>query len=671
MPKKPAAKNTAHLSKAASPSSLAGASAVASPTPLVLGAVFVGLSALMSLLLVAEHLGGLGLPGCGAGGACEQATRSVWGKVRLGSFEWPVSYLGLAYFLATLIAWVAARGAVPRSFRYLVRLGALASLGFCVIIVIERLLCPYCLAAHAGNFAFWVTIECARARPPRTRLAESSLLAVFVLVSAMLGGLDWQHRARVRQKGEQELAEATQSIIERSHRAAGPAPKPTATQPVAGAQPVIPPPPPTAPATPASKPATSPPATKPARPPFTGRYRHGPEAAPIRIVMFTDYQCQDCLNIEQQVTKLLERPDVAISIKHFPFQKECNPCVDRDLHPNACWAARAAEAAGILWGSDGFWKMHGWLFTRRGVFENTAQLEAGIRELGYDPQGFVDVMTGPETLRRVREDALEAKSLGLHFTPMIFINGVELKGWYIPNALLMTVQRIAATNPPPGTPADDHPPAALEKYVTDWRDQPVRQLPPDTHARVLGPADADIQIVVWGDYQEPFTAEADTTIRAFVTQRSDAGYTFRHYPFNSDCNPQIKEQRHPQACRASQAAEAAGQLGGNDAYWKMHAWLMEHQREFSDETLRAAATQIGLDADALLSTMSSDEVQAAIAEDVQAGQQFPSLRWGMPPGLHSIPSIFINGRYVPRTRLEEHSVLDDILAAAAKGEPRK
>ncbi len=630
--------------------------------PVILGALFVGVSAAASLLLVFEHLGGLSLPGCGPGGACEQAARSVWGRIKLGSFEWPTSYLGLTYFLAVLVAWVVAQAAVPRTFRYLVRLGALISLGFCAIIVFERMLCQYCLAAHAGNFAFWIMLESTRRRPPRSGLAWSSLLVAFAIISGGLGLLDWQHRAHVRLQAERELAESTESIIQRSHPqptqpTTAPATRPTASMPATQPAPTAPAPATTA--APASRPA--------AEPPFAGRYRHGPESAPIRIVMFTDYQCQDCYNIEtQQLRKLLaERNDVAISIKHFPFCRECNPFVDRDLHQNACWAARAAEAAGILWGAEGFWKLHEWLFAHRGVFETTAALEAGIRELGYDPKGFVETMSGPETLRRVQADAQEARALGLYFTPMIFINGVELKGWYAPNALLRTVAQVTASNPPAQTAADDHPPLAHEKYIADWRDQSVQKMPPDTRTWVLGPADAAVKIVLWGDYQEPYTAEADRVIRAFVGRRGDTSYAFRHFPFNSDCNPQLKERRFPQACKASQAAEAAGQLGGNDAYWKMHAWLMEHQKDFSDETLKAAATTMGLDADALLAASNAPEVQAAIAEDVKAGQQFPSLRWGMPSGIHSIPSIFINGRYVPRIRLDNRLVLDDILNAAA------
>ncbi len=313
-----------------------------------------------------------------------------------------------------------------------------------------------------------------------------------------------------------------------------------------------------------------------------------------------------------------------------------------------------------------------------------------------------------------RADIKEAVALGLHFTPMIFINGVELKGWSAPNALTRTVAELAATNPPPGTAADDRPPAAAEKYVADWQDQKPVTMPADSRTWRLGPEGARVRIVVWGDYQEPGTVQADGIIRAFLAGRSDVQYTFRHYPFNSDCNPGLTFQRHPLACWASRAAEAAGTLGGNSAYWRMHAWLMEHaegpleaaaaelkvspdalrsalytmkpedrtaaaaklgidanhavqiMQRAADTALRAAATDMGLDADKLLAAMGQPDVNTAITEDVAAGKKLPVLRYGTRPGISGIPSIFINDRYVPRWQLEGRTVLESILQAAVE-----
>ena len=652
-----------------------------SPVLLVIGTIVVGISAFMSLLLVLEHLGGMSLPGCGAGSPCAQAANSVWGKIKLGGFEWPVSYLGLAYFLAALATWVASRGVVPQAFRYLVRVGAVVSLGFCAIIVAKWMVCPYCLAAHAGNFAFWIVVECAATRPARPRMAVGTLGGVFVVATLALGLWDAQHRAAVQAQAEQERGIAAQEIIDRSRQNVPAPTEPHATSPVTStpapatqtaAAPTattsrteLPPAPPP-PVAKVEPPKTTPPAETP-EPMFTGRYRVGPAEAPIRIVMFTDYQCEDCYNIEQQLVKLHDtRTDISISIKHFPFNTECNPEAKSSMHPNACWAARAAETAGRLWGPEGFWKMHVWLFNHKGVFETAQTLETGIRELGYDPTGFVQAMSSEETLQPIRADTAEAKRLGLYFTPMIFINGVELKGWVAPNALIRTVEQVAATNPPARSAAFDRPPSAFDKYVADWREQPRLTLPPDKQAWTLGPDSAKVKIVLWGDYQEVGSTKADAIIRAFASERNDVQYTYRHYPFNSDCNPQVKEQRFPNSCRAAKAAEAAGRLGGNNGYWKMHAWLMENRERFSDATLRAAATQMGLDADALLTTMDQPELQANILDDVQAAKQLPQLRHGMPPGLYGIPTIFVNGQYVPRWQLEDKPVLQEILLDAAK-----
>jgi protein-disulfide isomerase len=113
------------------------------------------------------------------------------------------------------------------------------------------------------------------------------------------------------------------------------------------------------------------------------------------------------------------------------------------------------------------------------------------------------------------------------------------------------------------------------------------------------------------------------------------------------------------------AAEAAGRLGGNEGYWRMHAWLMANQDRFDDEALRQAATKLGFDADSFFIAMTDDDLQANIQDDIQAGSRLPRLRLGTAAGVNSIPTIFVNGRYIPRWRLDDRSVLEEIIAEAA------
>jgi protein-disulfide isomerase len=567
-----------------------------------------------SVVLAGKHLDILRAPGCGDGSPCDQAAASVWGKVPL--LGWPVSFVGLAYFAALTTVWIVLRsaGAVPGWFRNLVRVGVVFSVMFMAVMVLGGYTCPYCIAVHLGNFGFLAMLELSPIAATATRRVLAFGAAGFIMVT----GIELSLQAAVKGEARQQLVESTQEIIEAA----------TDDAPI-----------------------------DPDRPPFTGRYRFGPDNAPIRLVIFSDFQCPDCKIIEDQVRKLLARYDtVSFSMKNFPFCADCNPHVTRTLHRNACWAARAAETAGILRGTEGYAQMHRWLFDRGGSFTD-AEIKAALPQLGYDVNEFLGVMQGAETLRRVQADAEEAHSLGIFRTPMIFINGVELKGWMTANALIKAVDALAATNPPAGSARQDRPPSAFEKYFQDWLEQAPRTLPEDSRAWTMGPDDAAVQIVAWGDYQEPYTSEADAILRRITASRGDVRYAFRHYPINQACNPVAPKTLHPNACLAARAAEAAGMIAGNDGYWAMHVWLFENLDRVSEETLREGAAEIGIDPGDLIYQMGSRPAGDAIAADAQAGKRL---------GLRSVPFIFINGKQVPRWRKE--GTLDAMVEAASRGQ---
>jgi len=88
----------------------------------------------------------------------------------------------------------------------------------------------------------------------------------------------------------------------------------------------------------------------------------------------------------------------------------------------------------------------------------------------------------------------------------------------------------------------------------------------------------------------------------------------------------------------------------------MHEWLLANQSRFNDQTLRQAAPGMGFDADALLAEMDTDETAQAIAEDVRAAQRL---------GVRSVPRIYVNGKRVPRWRLQGHDILQQIIDEAA------
>ena len=607
------------------------------------GALLAGIVVLATLLAL-KHFGGR-LPGCGPQSGCESLEATVWGKVPL--IGWPVSFAGLAYFFALFVGWMAARGRVPAQARWLVRAGCAGSVVFIAVMIALRKFCPYCAAIHAANLGFLVILERSfrhgsggsmrvGGRVQGLVRIAAVMAASFVLVTAVLAVADGKYERQRLAKAEDERKDSARKIAEKSQQT-----DPNQLIDRWG--------------------ATG----------FTGRYLLGPEESPIRIVMLTDYQCPDCYRIEDEVEKIMSaRKDVSLSIEHFPMCKEasagvpCNRYAKENLHPNACWAARAAEAAGILHGSDGFWEMHKWLFSVKGTF-NGQVLNAALTRFGYEPAAFWAVMNSPETLNRVHADVEEGVALGLFYTPMIFVNGVVFKGWSVPGALARTIDEVAAKSPPAMKATVDRPALAVQKFFDDWNEQPARPVPPGARPWSLGPSRTTstvggatvIDVVLFGDLQEPYCAAMDKAIRDFMKNQPRIRYTFRHYPIDPTCNPALPEKVrpeaiHPLAGRAAKAELAAGSLGGETAYWKMHAWLMANQKTFSDQTLRAAATTMGLDGAALLNEMNKPEIANAIAVDTRVAKSI---------GLTGVPMVFINNKWLPRTTREDDNIVVLIL----------
>lgn len=598
------------------------------PPPLFVVGILCALVALLaSGMMVLSHFAHLDLPGCGPDSPCADAQASVFGKIP--GLQWPVSHMGFAWFLGLLTAWVSfAWHGLSARFRGLVRIGAAGSLAFLVIMVVNRYLCVYCLTTHLANFGLLACLELRwlRWRKPRAIKADTAVaLAVAALVTVILVPFEVVQTHAAEEKAQREVDSSVVDVIAASD----------------------------------IDPNT-----------FVGRYVKGPKRAALRMVFFSDFQCKICKTVKDELHKIMAgRSDIAVSVKHFPLCTDCNVYLARvgpNMHPNACRAARAAEAAGILNGDKGFFEMHDLLFEKYGGNFTDGQLRKDLVRLRYDPSEFFKVMNGKETLRRVKADIDEGRALGLRYTPMVFINGVEVKGVRQPGMLTRAVRKITAANPPALAwgEAGDVPADADRKIIEDWKSSPLVTLPADHVRWWLGEQeDANIvaDIVLFGDYQEPNTRQADSIIRARLATQPGIRYTYRHCPFDQQCNPRISRTFHPQACLAARAAEAAGALGGADMFWRMHTWLWPNHQRFTLENFKKVSQGFGLDPEQFQEALTSSQVESALQEDVQASAKLQ---------IRSIPTIYINGRLVPRWKLQDDEklsrVLDEVLGPTPK-----
>lgn len=579
------------------------------PAPFVAGLLGLAAAIVGSGMLAWSHLTGINAPGCGPDSGCAEAARSAWGSVP--GLGWPTSHIGLAFFVGMTVAWIAIRlRGLTAGFLWLARVGALISIALTAVMFINGYVCQWCLLTHGGNLLFWITAEVAMRQAAAQRpLGVKAAVGAALMTTAVLIPVELVAQSAAQQKLDEQRRQSVENII----------------------------------STPDEQ-----------RQAFTGRYLYGPEEAAMRIVAFTDYQCEDCQRFERELRGILEqRDDISLSIKQFPMSNKCNKYLPTNMHNNACMAARAAEAAGILQGNDGFWKMHFWLFDVGGEFTD-ATFASQLRELGFNPKQFIDVMTGERTLELVQQDIEEGYNLGLYFTPLVYINGVELRNAHIQGNLTRAIDEIAARHPEPKSvdEALDTPPTAREKFVNDWLAQPQFPVAEDTHAYPLGPDDPVVDIVMWGDHQEETTAQHNTIIRERMQLQAGIRYNFRFYPMSSQCNEFVDRIMHAQACMAARAVEAGGMLQGEDGWWTMHDSMFANRNAVSMQLITDLADYLEWDNEVLVRYMQSAYVDDAIAEDIMAARRH---------GLRGIPTIIVNGRKLPRLTIGGEAGLPYIL----------
>jgi protein-disulfide isomerase len=184
----------------------------------------------------------------------------------------------------------------------------------------------------------------------------------------------------------------------------------------------------------------------------------------------------------------------------------------------------------------------------------------------------------------------------------------------------------------------ESPGNAEKKPSAQFLAEPVTE---QDHA--LGPVDAPITIIEYGDYECPTCLNAVPIVRKMREALGDrARFIFRHYPQSSI---------HPHASAAAEAAEAAAEQG---KFWAMHEALFAHQAELATIDLSHLALTLGLEIYEFETARSRDKHRKHIAEDFASGQR---------SGVNKTPTFFINGKRY-EGKIEPEGLVEEALAAA-------
>lgn len=143
----------------------------------------------------------------------------------------------------------------------------------------------------------------------------------------------------------------------------------------------------------------------------------------------------------------------------------------------------------------------------------------------------------------------------------------------------------------------------------------------------LGKSHAPVTVVEFADFQCPFCARAQESIRQLREKYPDqVRVVHRDFPISSI---------HPMAAHAAMAARCAGDQG---AYWPYHDVL--YSKALGGETLNGTdqlvtyARQLALKLPAFEQCLKSDRYREAVQKDWEAGMAY---------GVGATPTFFING----------------------------
>ncbi len=159
----------------------------------------------------------------------------------------------------------------------------------------------------------------------------------------------------------------------------------------------------------------------------------GLASSTVVVTEYSDFQCPACKSYYPIFRQLVQEygDRVTFVYRHFPLT---------GIHPNAEFAARAAEAAGK---QGKFWEMHDLLFEKQNEWEGASDIAGTFKNyaklLDLSVEQFDTDWRSKEVKNLVTAERVHALKIGLQGTPSFFINGVQIQN---PSSLEMFRQII-------------------------------------------------------------------------------------------------------------------------------------------------------------------------------------------------------------------------------------
>jgi len=356
---------------------------------------------------------------CGAGpeSGCQQVLASPWSMFA----GLPVAAFSSGYF-ALLAVWYLLVGLTDYRHRWWQSWVLLANILGCFIsiqfiwIMFTRLptWCPLCLFCHVCNFilllAAWLSWPGATSVQPTTRIGTQSKLAMAVILAGLclfvlvIGATQLTIVAAHGVTFRDELLRVSSDSDYIQWRWQN---EPQSAVPIRPEDPV-----------------------------------RGSANARHQAVVFSDFQCPQCAVLAGVLDAVLKRfpGQIQVVFKYLPLDRTCNERIHpvQSIYPAGCQAARAAEAARLLAGNEGFWKLHDVMMGNQALV-GTRDFAQLARLAGLPPVPLQTEMGSDRVARRIAQSIEDVPAipvpgsdqLALPGTPLLILDGRRLKRWVV------------------------------------------------------------------------------------------------------------------------------------------------------------------------------------------------------------------------------------------------
>ena len=167
-------------------------------------------------------------------------------------------------------------------------------------------------------------------------------------------------------------------------------------------------------------------------------------------------------------------------------------------------------------------------------------------------------------------------------------------------------------------------------------------IPVNERDHTIGPSDASVTVVNYGDYQCPDCHRTHRAVeKMFDELVNTVRFAYRHFPLVNV---------HPRALRAAEAAEAAAAQG---KFWQMHRHLYTQPDKLEERHLRRYAKEIGLEL---------ERFDREMAGGIYTDQVLKDYHNSIIYGITGTPTTFINGELYAMTGVDLLEAVKTILA---------